>query len=178
MQLCAVLPKGYTMEKKRFFTPSRIIFSLLAAAVMAAIFCLSCENADESSETSGFFTDFVLRHLIRGFGDLPPERQDEVHGLVSFIIRKCAHFSAYASLGFCTSCAVGKRRLFSLGSALSWAICILYACSDELHQHFAYIGIIIENIHRIISAKIFIMNYFIMPQNLREMYKELLISHC
>ena len=124
------------MEKKRFFTPSRIIFSLLAAAVMAAIFCLSCENADESSETSGFFTDFVLRHLIRGFGDLPPERQDEVHGLVSFIIRKCAHFSTHASLGFCTSCAVGKRSLFSLGSALSWAICILYACSDELHQHF------------------------------------------
>ena len=124
------------MDKKHFFTHSRIIFSLLSAAVMAAIFCLSCENADKSSETSGFFTDFVLRHFVKGFAELPPERQDEMHGLVSFIIRKCAHFSAYASLGFCTSCAVGKRRLFSLGSAIAWAIGILYACSDELHQHF------------------------------------------
>ena len=124
------------MEKKRFFTPTRVIFGLLSVGIMAMIFCLSCENADKSSETSGFFTDFVLRHFIRGYEDFTPERQEEIHGLVSHIVRKCAHFSAYASLGFCTSCAVGRRRLFSLGSLTAWAVCILYACSDELHQRF------------------------------------------
>jgi len=124
------------MEKQKFFTPARVIFSLLSAAIMAAIFYLSCENADESSETSGFFTNFILTHFVRGYADFTPERQAEIHDLASFIIRKCAHFSAYASLGFCTSCAVGRRRLFSLGSLIAWGICILYACSDELHQHF------------------------------------------
>ena len=124
------------MEKHKFFTPARVVFILLSVAIMAAIFYLSCENADKSSETSGFFTDFILRHFIKGYADFTPERQDEIHGLVSHIVRKCAHFSAYASLGFCTSCAVGKRKLFSLGSLISWGICILYACSDEFHQSF------------------------------------------
>ncbi|MDO4864534.1 MAG: VanZ family protein [Ruminococcus sp.] len=124
------------MEKQKFFTPARVIFSLLSVAIMGMIFYLSCENADKSSETSGFFTDLVLRHLIKGYSGFTPERQDEIHGLVSHIVRKCAHFSAYASLGFCTSCAVGRRRLLSLGSLIAWGISVLYACSDELHQYF------------------------------------------
>lgn len=124
------------MEKKRFFTPARAIFCLLSVAVMAAIFYLSSQDADESSQTSGFFTDFILNHFVKGYTDFTPEHKDEINEWLSFIIRKCAHFSAYASLGFCTSCAVGKRRLFSLGSLLAWGICILYACSDEFHQRF------------------------------------------
>ena len=131
-----VTGKEDNMEKKRFFTPARVIFCILSAAVMAAIFYLSCENADKTSETSGFFTDFVLRHFVRGYAESTPERQAELHDLVSHIVRKCAHFSAYASLGFCTSCAVGRRRLFTAGSLISWGICILYACSDEFHQRF------------------------------------------
>ncbi len=124
------------MKKKRAFTVQRVIFSLLSALIMAAVFCLSCENADESSETSGHITEFVLRFLIKGYDGYTPEKQAEIHGIVSHIVRKCAHFSAYTALGFCTSCAVGKRKLFSVGSLIAWGICILYACSDELHQSF------------------------------------------
>ena len=124
------------MEKKQFITPARIIFGILSIGIMITIFCLSCENADESSETSGFFTNFVVRHFVKGFENLTPDRQNEIYGNVSHLIRKCAHFSAYASLGFCTSCTVGKRKLISLGSILSLAICVAYASSDELHQYF------------------------------------------
>jgi len=122
--------------KKRSFYPSRIIFCILSVLIMAAIFYLSCENSDESSETSGIITDFILAHFIKGYADFTSEKQAEIRDSVSFIVRKCAHFSAYAALGCCTSCAVGKRKLLSVGSLVSWGICILYACSDELHQYF------------------------------------------
>ncbi|MCQ2490424.1 MAG: VanZ family protein [Ruminococcus sp.] len=124
------------MEKKHLITPARIIFCLLSLTIMAVIFTLSCENADDSSETSGFFTNFIVRCFVRNFDSFAQERQDEIYGNISFIIRKCAHFSAYAALGFCTSCTAGRRRLFTRGSLIAWGICILYACSDELHQHF------------------------------------------
>ena len=122
--------------QKRFFYPARIIFSLLSVLIMAVIFYLSCEDSDRSSQTSGFFTDLILHHFIKGFEDFTSEKQTELRDSVSFIVRKCAHFSAYAALGCCTSCAVGKRKLLSIGSFVSWGICILYACSDELHQYF------------------------------------------
>lgn len=122
--------------KKRSLTPTRIIFGILSVLIMAAIFYLSCDNSDESSEKSGLFTDLIVQHFIKGFADFTSGKQAEIRESVSFIVRKCAHFSAYAALGFCTSCAVGKRKLLSVGSLVSWGICILYACSDELHQYF------------------------------------------
>jgi len=124
------------MDRKQIFTPARIVFCILSVAIMITIFYLSSQDATKSSETSGFFTNFILHHFIKGYDSFTLERQKEVHDLVSHIVRKCAHFSAYASLGFCTSFAVGKRKLFSFGSLISWGICILYACSDEYHQSF------------------------------------------
>ena len=52
--------------------------------------------------------------------------------MLSFLIRKGAHFSIYALLGICVYMALfhaGKAK-----AAAAWIICALYACSDELHQ--------------------------------------------
>ncbi|MBR3759646.1 MAG: VanZ family protein [Ruminococcus sp.] len=122
--------------KSRFLYPSRIIFSLLSVICMAAIFCFSLENSDESSETSMKFTKTAVNIAVDDFDDLPEKKQLSILDKASFIIRKSAHFSLFAMLGFLISMSVGRRRLFSTASAGVMLFCFLYAVSDEIHQSF------------------------------------------
>lgn len=124
------------MDKQRSFHPARVVFIIFSAVIMAAIFYLSCENADKSSDTSGFFTDFVVGHFVKDFDGMSLARQEEIISGIDHIVRKTAHFTAYAALGFCVSASVGRRKVLSPGSLLTLGICFLYACSDELHQYF------------------------------------------
>ena len=118
------------LAKKNF------IFIFLSIVCMTAIFILSAQNADKSSSTSGFFVNFFLNHFVSDFKSFSLEKQEYIHGLVSFTIRKCAHFSAYALTGFCVSGSFPKFRLKSLNFPKALAICFVYACTDEFHQHF------------------------------------------
>lgn len=113
-----------------------IIFALLTLAVMSGIFILSCENADKSSETSGFFVNLVLKAFYPDFSSMSADEQQEILSGLSFAVRKTAHFTAYTALGFCASLSFRKKKLFSVKSAGTVAFCFLYACSDELHQYF------------------------------------------
>lgn len=124
------------MIKLHNIRPYRIISAVLSVLCMILIFCFSCENGDESSDTSGGFTEFAVEHFVSGFDDFSPEKQAEIMAETDHIIRKTAHFSIYLALGFLVSCAAGKRRFLSVGSGMSLLICFLYACSDELHQYF------------------------------------------
>lgn len=122
--------------KSRFLYPSRIIFSLLAILCMIMIFCFSIENSDESSETSMKFTDTAVHIVVDDFEDLPEKKQLTILDKATFIIRKSAHFSLFAMLGFFVSMSVGSRKLFSITSAGVVIFCFLYAVSDEIHQSF------------------------------------------
>lgn len=114
----------------------RVIFVLLTAACMIGIFLFSCENADNSSETSGSVAEMLLCIFRPGYNDLTDsEKAALIEGLQHFV-RKTAHFTAYMTMCFFASLAVGRRRLLSRGSAGTVIFCFLYACSDELHQHF------------------------------------------
>lgn len=55
--------------------------------------------------------------------------------LLSFIIRKLAHFTEYLILGFLTINMLNKNDI-SKKYLLSILICIIYATSDEIHQIF------------------------------------------
>ncbi len=103
---------------------------------MTAIFCFSLENSDESSETSMKFTKTAVNIAVDDFDDLPEKKQLSILDKATFIIRKSAHFSLFAMLGFLVSMSVGRRRLFSLSSAGVMLFCFLYAVSDEIHQSF------------------------------------------
>lgn len=123
-------------EKHSFLTPVRCIFILLTVAVMVIIFMFSCENSEESAERSGIVTAIVTNLIVPDFDELSAERQEEIMEKADHIVRKLAHFTIYAALGFCASCAAGRRRLFC---GLSWGVllfCFLYAGTDELHQRF------------------------------------------
>lgn len=122
--------------KSRFLSPSRIIFAVLSLICMAVIFCFSLENSDESSETSMKLTDTAVRIVVDDFDDLPEKKQLSIMDKATFIIRKSAHFSLFATLGFLISMTVGHRKLFSFASAGVLIFCFLYAVTDEFHQSF------------------------------------------
>lgn len=115
---------------------SKIFFGTVSVVIMVLIFCFSCEDSNDSSETSGFFTDFILGIFVKDFDTLLAVRQQEVLDLLDHIVRNTAHFSEYAALGFSVSCTFGRRKLLTLPSAAALLICSLYAVSDEIHQYF------------------------------------------
>lgn len=115
-------------------SPLRIIFFVLAIAVMVTIFVLSSQNAEKSSNTSKGLTKVAVKIIDSEYEIRPPAVQKALWKKASFIVRKLAHFSIYMALGFCISCAVGKRRLLSAASFGVVAFGFLYALSDELHQ--------------------------------------------
>ena len=96
-------------------------WSMAALAIMALIFFFSSDTASASDAKSGVFVDLLLPFAAWLDADM-----------LSFLIRKGAHFSIYALLGICVYMALfhaGKVK-----AAAAWIICALYACSDELHQ--------------------------------------------
>ena len=96
-------------------------WSMAALAIMALIFFFSSDTASASDAKSGVFVDLLLPFAAWLDADM-----------LSFLIRKGAHFSIYALLGICVYMALfhaGKAK-----AAAAWIICALYACSDELHQ--------------------------------------------
>lgn len=115
---------------------SKIIFALLTAAVMVCIFFFSCENADKSSDTSGIIVNFILNVFYRDFDSMTLAEQAETMSQISHIIRKTAHFTIYAALGFFSSLTAGRRKIFSKSSLVVVLFCFAYAVSDEIHQYF------------------------------------------
>ncbi len=125
------------MKIIRKLSRTQLVFFLLTIAIMVTIFCLSAQNADKSSNTSEVFTKFFVNIFYGNYNNFSPEKQHEIWGKTSFIVRKLAHFSIYAALGFCASFTIGKRRLFSMKSLFVVLFCFIYAFSDEFHQSFS-----------------------------------------
>lgn len=119
-----------------FSSPRAVIFFILTIAVMIGIFMFSCENSDDSSETSGNIVEIVIDVCYDNFDEAPPAEQQDIYDEISHIIRKTAHFTAFAALGFCTSMFLGRRKLINKKSLGALVFCFIYACSDELHQYF------------------------------------------
>lgn len=95
---------------------------LLSIVIMVMIFWFSHDTSSISLEKSSFFQP-LFEWLF--------------HEHTQFVVRKLAHFSIYAALGFCLFRAIlpfGVRP--SSCFWLTWIFCFLYACSDEIHQLF------------------------------------------
>jgi hypothetical protein len=116
--------------------PARAVFALLTIACMVGIFMFSMDNSDASSSKSGTVTEAAVEVFVRDYDDLSPDKQIDIFDHAEHIIRKIAHFSIYTVLGFMASLTVGKRKVFSRGSLFTLIFCMLYACSDEIHQYF------------------------------------------
>lgn len=118
----------YMRETKHFMNrQNRIIISLILIAIwMLVIFLMSSEVAGTSSARS----DEIVR-TIQSIGVSAPA------DLLTFLVRKAAHISAYFILGILLfnllkeyGLGVKKMIFISIGIAM------LYACTDEIHQMF------------------------------------------
>ncbi|MBQ3817471.1 MAG: VanZ family protein [Clostridia bacterium] len=116
----------------------RIISIILLLCCMIAIFKLSSEDAQKSSNTSTKVITKVAEIVYPEFESLDNEEKAvKIEGL-QFTVRKLAHLSIFALLGvtsFLTAVSfIGLRIKKSL--IFNLLFCLLYAISDEVHQLF------------------------------------------
>ena len=111
------------------------IFIVLLVLWMGFIFSMSCENAEESSNTSGQTIKVVLS-VVPEFEKQPEEVKVNIIEELQFIVRKSAHFSGYMILGILASCLILHYENINKKYSLAFLICVIYAISDEIHQLF------------------------------------------
>ncbi|MCR4615520.1 MAG: VanZ family protein [Clostridiales bacterium] len=93
----------------------------VVALILAAVFYLSSQPADESAALSRFFEIRISRFFSIKLSD--------------FTVRKLAHATEY----FILACAVFNALYVTFEKkkpAVTFLICFLYAVSDEFHQYF------------------------------------------
>ena len=104
---------------------------------MALIFFFSAQDAEQSSRTSGRVVETVAEHFVSGYRTMKPAQQLSIRQVLSFYVRKAAHFSEFMVLGFLL---VSWGRTFLADKTVfpaAWGAGVLYALSDELHQFFS-----------------------------------------
>ena len=105
-----------------------VLWLVAAAAVAGIIIHFSAEPAGVSDETSRG----VLRTILEFFFG---ESNEETIVFYDHFIRKAAHFTLFAALGFSLAAAlVNQDRLPRFWPALIAGA--LFAVSDEVHQYF------------------------------------------
>ena len=119
------------LSKNRRKIDSRNYFRWgLVIVWMMGIFLLSNQRATASSDLSGVITKWLYGVAERIF----PETAFDF-SMLSFIVRKAAHFFAYLILGSLVMNGFRGKELPAnkwLGRAV--IVCVLYAISDEIHQ--------------------------------------------
>lgn len=119
---------------------AKLLHTLLWLCVlgwMILIFYFSAQDASTSSAQSGSTIRVVLETFLPSFQELPKEEAESIISSLQGIVRKSAHFCVYTGLGFWLANALlsYRRRTFPT-VALAWGSAVLYACTDEIHQHF------------------------------------------
>lgn len=115
----------------------KVISFCLTVISLALIFFFSSQTSTESNEVSeGFLAEVLdyMLNLLRLSGDNKKALIDTLH----FLIRKCAHFTEFAVLGFSS---VVMFRTWYRGSDYKIGICAAelsaaWAIGDEIHQLF------------------------------------------
>ena len=118
---------------------SIVLTLLLVLSVMVMIYCFSAQTGEQSGAMSGRITTWVLNLVIPDFSDFAPEKQEAIRSTVGFVVRKLAHFSEYALLGFSLMLHIAqiqKKTMVRLPWLWAWGVGTLYAASDEFHQGF------------------------------------------
>lgn len=99
---------------------------------MLLIFLFSSRPADISNEDSYRVGRIVCSIFYTGFDKLPEVEQIRTLESINFAVRKTAHASEYAILGFLLAIAANHKRNISIPLVIG----IFYSCTDEFHQIF------------------------------------------
>lgn len=114
----------------------KIILYVLIILWMSVIFIFSAQEATQSKKVSSGVIKTVVR-AVDFNNTLSDEEVDNISEKLTFIVRKGAHFSAYAFLSLLVALLLAEYKIFRIKQMLiSVCIAFLYACSDEIHQLF------------------------------------------
>ncbi len=115
-----------------------IIFIIALVLWMLVIFCFSAQPSNDSQNTSDIFTRIAQHIFYPDFKSLSEAEQLAVMSNLSFLVRKTAHFTAYALLGVLAFVNAMSTTKISqpLKPIFAFVFCALYALSDEIHQYF------------------------------------------
>lgn len=114
----------------------RIIFLIILVITFYIIFSFSSQDGETSSSISQKVTEFIVE-IISKFKTIDPELKLQYIEKLHPIIRKLAHFSVYAVVGFSMMgfmCTYDIRNIFKV--LISFGVGLIYAVSDEIHQYF------------------------------------------
>lgn len=118
------------------------IFILLSILWMGVIFVYSAQPGDESTETSIWAGMTFGRIFVPHFEEWSCEQQIEFAEKIDHPVRKAAHFTEFAILGFFVTGAYADNNLHSKSPKkhrrflVPWIIGSIYASMDEFHQRF------------------------------------------
>ena len=119
-------------------TVMRLILGIMLAGWMIIIFWFSNQPATESSEISGTISYRLVEDTDEIFNwGLTTDQIGNIAGNIEYPIRKAAHMTEYAILGwlaFAFSGTFEMRQKVHYIAALGFAFC--YASTDEFHQLF------------------------------------------
>ena len=107
--------------------------------IMALIFAFSAQTGSESGSLSDRLVMWLLGGVWPGFDALSGLQQAQIFEITGFIVRKGAHFTVFATLGFFLLLhirQIGKKVSVERPGLWAWGIGTAYAVSDELHQLF------------------------------------------
>lgn len=109
----------------------KIVLWALVIGCMALIFSFSAQPADNSMNLSDGLLHSILRFLHI-------DLSEEIITFLRVFIRKVAHFSIYALLGFLAYLLFEAGYEFKIKKAMvsTVGLCALYAITDEVHQLF------------------------------------------
>ncbi len=117
---------------------STIVFGILSILMMITIFLFSSQNAEDSTEQSLDVGMSIGKFTVKNFDELPKEEQISFAKKIDHFVRKTAHFTEYAFLGFLLSgfyMSLKKRKISKM-MLTAWITGTLYAVTDEIHQLF------------------------------------------
>lgn len=133
-----------------------VLLGLLICAVMGMIFAFSAQPAVDSDALSDGLIAGTVRLFLSHSQNLSQAEIDRICTTYSNFVRKCAHFTEYAALGFLCllfldslsalsfsidenkpSVLFGRSRTSGAARcSVSILLCAVYAATDEIHQYF------------------------------------------
>lgn len=121
---------------KKLLYGTRVWFAVCTVLCAILIFQFSGQTGETSGALSEEVTDVAVAVVNASEQRVSPDRSSESYQMLHFLVRKTAHFTVYALLGFhlCGLLCTDRR-----GRKYWWlapVVACVYAASDEWHQSF------------------------------------------
>ena len=114
----------------------KLILWALVILWAAAIFSFSAQPATQSNKTSEGFTKKIVR-ILDVADKLTEQEIDAIADNLNHVVRKSAHFCAYALLSVLIYLLLNAYEFKNIHAViLAVSLSGLYACTDEFHQIF------------------------------------------